>query len=243
MKESNSLLDSIRNVLKNFVCKKCLYKERNSAEHNDHLNNCNSDNFFKLNEENQDLMKKLINLQKKLDVKKNEYIVLQDEFKILKKENLKLLTITENSSNPKLDINSDFTDVTQLYRDFCNLSDSIKYSLSNTISTNSVLDFIFTGAQEENIETLWDFTKDEALKGNDISVLIRIFQYFLSAFNKNYQTPLYELNNDIIGSDYDDFTHIRGYDSLSQGKIKEIVLPGYYNTRTDEIIRKTIVIL
>ncbi len=128
-----------------------------------------------------------------------------------------------------------------LYEKYLRLSENTKSSIKNILNQESVEKFIFTGVQEDNFISLWEYMRNQTINGNDIQELFSIFSYFLNAFNANYESPIYALNQTHIGEEFDNDYHITGYKSSVAGTIKKIDLLGFYNLRTGKIIKKTVV--
>jgi len=124
-----------------------------------------------------------------------------------------------------------------------NLPEKIHYSLSNILAAKSLEAFVATGVQYDNLKSLWEFMKDKALDDQKIPELLDIFRYFLEAYNANYEKPRYQILPDFCGENFDNELHIRGYNSRPSGRITETVLPGYKNTFTGKIEKKSVVIV
>jgi len=134
-----------------------------------------------------------------------------------------------------------FADLEAVYQLYLNLPAANKNSLSSIFKGETVEEFIFCGVQYDNVESLWDYIKNEAINGHDIKPLQPIFDCFFKAYNTNYEPPLYQIATTDCGETFDTSRHIRGADSRVSGEIKEVVLQGYENTRTGKLIKHSVV--
>jgi len=134
-----------------------------------------------------------------------------------------------------------FADLEAVYQLYLSLPTDNKNSLKSIFKGDTLEEFIFCGVQYDNVESLWDYIKNEAINGHDIKPLQRIFDCFFKAYNTNYEPPLYQKTTTACGETFDTSQHIRGAGSSVSGEIKEVVLQGYENTRTGKLIKQSVV--
>ncbi|OAH52821.1 hypothetical protein AWH48_13495 [Domibacillus aminovorans] len=137
---------------------------------------------------------------------------------------------------------ADYQEAEELYNSIQHLSEETRNSLKRIFKGTTVQDFIFCGVQYENISSLWDFIKNEAMegRGHERETLIAIFRYFFQAYSKTFDTPLYKTQEVQINDVFREDLHIRASDSKISGNITEILLPGYISIN-GKIIKKSIV--
>ncbi|MGG3448527.1 hypothetical protein [Domibacillus aminovorans] len=197
-----------------------------------------ADTFNQTRETNKLLKEKeeeIARFQQELDSKKREII----DYKI-----------KINELNQKIDSylyelqkrRADYQEAEELYNSIQHLSEETRNSLKRIFKGTTVQDFIFCGVQYENISSLWDFIKNEAMEGreHERETLIAIFRYFFQAYSKTYDTPLYKTQEVQINDVFREDLHIRASDSKISGNITEILLPGYISIN-GKIIKKSIV--
>lgn len=123
------------------------------------------------------------------------------------------------------------------------LSDDSKEALKGIFKGTSFEEFLACGVQPGNIDALWEFSRNEALNGNeqDLPILVQIITYFVHLYNGTNDSPFIEFMTVSEGDAFDFDFHIRTQDSKPAGKISKILLPGLTNAFTGEVIKKTVV--
>lgn len=125
---------------------------------------------------------------------------------------------------------------------FNNLNEEKIKSLKGIFNGDSVLDFIYCGVQESNINNFWDYIKDRALNESDeLEILEAIFNEFFKAINRVYENGMYETQEVNIDDEFDDDYYIRTSNSNPVGTIKKVLLKGYVQKGNKKIIKKSIV--
>jgi hypothetical protein len=146
-----------------------------------------------------------------------------------------------DSENQVRLLSNRFREAELVYQKYVQLKPLTQDSLKRNIKSESLEEFVYSGIQYENIDSLWEFIKRETLEGyeTDIEELKEVFHYFFHSYNKI--NPLFQLHNVVVGQAFDGDLHMRSKDSKVMGPISEIILPGYINTKTSKIIKKSIV--
>lgn len=152
----------------------------------------------------------------------------------------KLKTAKENADRLKkqFDTPINFLD---MYRE---LSDSTRSGLENVISDKNEITFIASCSNENNLSSIWEYTKDisgDSSYADDFKILSRIFDYFFDVFNDSLPDAKYIRDNVEPGDYLDDDYHDRCAGSATSGEITEIILRGYKSKNTGRIIHKSLV--
>jgi len=123
------------------------------------------------------------------------------------------------------------------------LSESSKETLKGIFKGMSFEEFLACGVQPGNIDALWEFSRNEALKGNrnDLPILEQIISYFIRLYNGTNDSPVIDFLTVSEGDSFDFDLHIRTQNSKPAGKISKILLPGLVNAFTGEVIKKAVV--
>ena len=124
------------------------------------------------------------------------------------------------------------------------LSSQTKLSTEGIFKDTSIKGLIACGIQEKNISNLWDYVKSEVVNGNnpDQNSIIRLFELLFNRFKLAY--PMFELQPVQVGDKFDTQAHIKHNMSVNMsGNIQNILLYGYFNTKTGKIIKQSIVVV
>lgn len=118
-----------------------------------------------------------------------------------------------------------------------------KEALKGIFKNSDPAEFLISGVQQGNIESLWEYIKIQIMKQeyDDIDNLTYLFYYFIDLHNKTKSIPAYELLKTNTGDIFDVEMHIRTSSSKPSGKIKKIILQGFLNINTNIIIKKSVV--
>ena len=180
-------------------------------------------------------------LTKNMNIKENkvrELEALKDRLKIGMKD--------VKSKNNKLSKKVDFYRTTfekelSTYALYEGLSSSTKASLKGIFKDDSLKGFLACGVQEKNIGSLWDYVKDELReeKNSDIKSLKTIFYFFFDAYKRAF--PIYKVQKVALGDEFDTEEHIKTNSSSVIGKVDEVVFVGWVNSKTKQIVKKSIV--
>lgn len=158
------------------------------------------------------------------------------------KENSYLKSIN-NDLNKTVDFyKNSFEKELQIFNVYKNLTQDTKESLSGIFKSETFIGFIVCGVQQNSIDSFWEYIKNELRdsKNRDIEKLITIFYFLFEKYTLAY--PIYKLQTVDIGDIFDTQNHIRH--NLSQnmsGAIQEILFYGIVNTKTNQIVKQSIV--
>lgn len=132
---------------------------------------------------------------------------------------------------------------THTFYQYQSLSDQSKEALSGIFKGTSFEEFLACGVQPGNIDTLWEFSRNQALEENleDIDILEQIIAYFVDLYNRTNESPILAFQKVETGDSFDVDLHIRTQKSKAAGKISKVLLTGLTNAFTGEVIKKTVV--
>ncbi|WP_042462064.1 hypothetical protein [Neobacillus dielmonensis] len=136
-----------------------------------------------------------------------------------------------------------YLNLEKVYTLFLGLTPPVRSSLRGIFKGNSLPEFLYCGVQGENIDSLWEFIKKETIenKETDLASLKQIFSFFFDAYNKIFDTPVFQLLKTAAGERFSEDYHIRGGNSKVIGVISEVLLEGYFNSITNRVVKKSIV--
>ncbi len=181
------------------------------------------------------LKNKLSELEAKIDDKKNEL-----KLALKKEEDTKEKL---NKSDKKLDwYREQFSEDVKIQDIYNDLSDISKGSLGGIFKSTTASGLVACGIQEKNIGNLWEYAKNEVVsdKNPDIKNIIDLFNILFSRFTLAF--PMYEVQNVASGDEFDTQLHIKHNSSQNMsGTIELVLLRGYLNTKTDKVIKQSIV--
>lgn len=158
------------------------------------------------------------------------------------KENSYLKNIN-NDLNKTVDFyKNSFENELKVFDIYQNLTQDTKESLSGIFKNDTLVGFIVCGVQQNSIDSFWDYIKNELrdAKNPDIQKLITIFYFLFEKYTLAY--PIYQLQNANIGDAFDTQNHIKHNSSQNMsGAIEKILLYGIVNTKTNQIVKQSIV--
>lgn len=205
-----------------------------------------------------DVIKKIASIASKKPKRQSvpsENKASNDKLELLKKEKNKLIKENEGLKeqigiyNDMSDALSkkmkkyvdDYSEAEKIYDTYCSLDSEILKSLSNIISTVSVLHFIISAGQWRNIEAFWkniSYRLDNT-SAEEIERMTYIFEWLFNKYNEIYEE--YSILEVKPGDLFDGDFHSKGSKSAVTGEITEILLKGYKNNTNGKIMEKSIV--
>lgn len=173
----------------------------------------------------------------------------QNEIDSLKQENQRLeqrkRSLEKANESLQSQVEERFSHGWELFEAYRNVSDHTKQILHNGVFTQekNFMSFICGGAQTGSLEKLWDALKECIMYGqqNDAQILWDIFEYCIVLVNSSKTQAKYEVLPVNEGDRFDSDIHTEGPNSLAQGTVVNVYLPGYRNTYNGKIIKKSIV--
>ena len=182
---------------------------------------------------NADFMK--ARLESKIEELKQEKQRLEQRKRSLEKANESLQSQMEER----------FSRGWELFEAYQSVDDHTKQILHNGVFTQETnfMSFICGGAQTSSLEKLWDALRECIMYGQqkDAQILWDIFEYCIELVNSSKTQAKYEVLPTKEGERFDSDIHTEGPNSLAQGKVVNVYLPGYQNTYNGKIIKKSIV--
>ncbi|NOQ65454.1 MAG: hypothetical protein GQ582_13165 [Methyloprofundus sp.] len=160
----------------------------------------------------------------------------------LKAEN-KETRLQLNEADKKLNwYREQFSDDVNVQNIYSDLSAATQGSLSGIFKSTTVSGLIACGIQEKNIGNLWEYAKNEVVNASnpDTPRIIQLFELLFSRFIIAF--PMYQVQRVTLGEDFDTQLHIKhnSSDNVS-GAVTAVLLRGYLNTKTEKIIKQSIV--
>jgi len=139
------------------------------------------------------------------------------------------------------DYQHSFAELQAVYTRFSSLKPKIRSSIGGIFKDDSLQGFIAAGVQERNIDSLWDYIKNQIIEecNEDTSTLIEIFDFLFKLYAKAY--PKMQQQVISIGESFDPSKHINTLHSAVSGAITAVVLDGWINTKTKKIIKQAVV--
>lgn len=136
-----------------------------------------------------------------------------------------------------------FQKQTHIFYQYQKLSTQSYEALSGIYKGNSFEEFLACGVQPGNIDALWEFARNEALKNNydDVTILEQMIIYFVNLYNGTNESPILAFQQVCPGDAFDPDCHIRTQESKAAGAISNVILTGLTNAFTGEVIKKAVV--
>lgn len=132
---------------------------------------------------------------------------------------------------------------THIFYAYQGLSSECYEALNGIFKGSSFEEFLACGVQPGNIDTLWEFSRGQALAGNrtDIAILEQMIHYFVNLYNTTNESPILDFQKVGAGDAFDVDLHIRTRESSASGIISNVLLTGLTNAFTGEVIKKAVV--
>ncbi|MGL4671774.1 hypothetical protein, partial [Cetobacterium sp.] len=136
-----------------------------------------------------------------------------------------------------------FENQIKVYTLYKELSPKAIKSLVNIFKGDTIDAFMACGIQEENINSLWYYTKTEIVEDRteDVQKLKFIFEYFFNLYT--IPNDCYTLQDLKIGDKFDTDIHTAHSKGKASGEIKDILFRGYLNKNTKKLINKSVVLV
>lgn len=137
-----------------------------------------------------------------------------------------------------------FEDDLTIFNLYQELSEQTRISLNGIFKDHSVQGLVACGIQEKNISNLWDYAKSEAVNGTnpDLGKINQLFELLFKRFELAY--PMFALQAVKVGDNFDTQLHIKHNSSVKMsGPISSIRLIGYVNTKTEKVIKPSLVVI
>lgn len=177
-----------------------------------------------------------------LEALNRQRVLIQKELEEKKSKIAEVENKNVNLSNRVNFYRDSFQEDLKVYEIYTQLSDSTKSSLKGIFKDDSLKGFLACGIQDRNINSLWEYIKDEIREGQneDIPKLKEVFTFLFARYQMAY--PIFELQKVEVGNTFDEFNHIRHSDSKEvSGSISEVSFLGWINIKTNKVVKKSIV--
>lgn len=176
----------------------------------------------------------------------NEKQCLEEQIEKLSKDNSELQKKVKEVEWLEAVSNQDKLQLEQglsLYYKLQNLSTNVRNHLEIVIAEDNVLSFLGGLAQEEALGRLWDelYSCSENDQSQDVNVLWDVFQYAIIINNAVKGTTRYDYLPIEEGQSYDPDLMVVDRKGSIQGNVAQVLIPGYYNTYTRGIMRRSFV--
>lgn len=153
-----------------------------------------------------------------------------------------------NAANAKLqrELNAwqkEFAEPVKFYQMYMKLPAAVRENFANVIADESVIAFILSGSDIDNICSFWDSMKRNYYQLQaERDTLLQILEYLLSVCNIYQGEQVFALIKDEEGKYFDDELHMRSENcSRYTGAIERVLLPGIWNNRLARANRKALV--
>ncbi len=192
----------------------------------------------------QQLRTAIENAEKQIKSKQSQLQKLNDDINTLESSVTQAGKQNENNSQKLTWYRDNFAEDVLITETYQGLAETTKSSLKRIFKDNTPKGLVACGIQEKNIALLWDYAKNEAVNGNnlDMNNLVKLFELLFSRFSIAF--PMYEMQNVYIGVNFDTQLHIRHHSSSNMsGAIQDVILRGYMNSKTDNVIKQSVVVV
>lgn len=193
--------------------------------------------FFK--EENASLKKELRETKENAQ---REIASLQNNIKKLKEEKSE----TQKKMEDLKKALKPYEDNITMYETYHGLSLKTRTALSPVINTKTPIVFIASCSDPDHLKSVWNYTKTllwDDNSENEIDLLKKTITYMMEIINSVGAVPLYEPIVSEPGRKYKDESHCKGPGSKSAGTIQQVLLEGYRQINTGNVICKSVVIV
>lgn len=139
-----------------------------------------------------------------------------------------------------------YEDNITMYETYHGLSLKTRKALSSVINTKTPIVFIASCSDPDHLKSVWNYTKTllwDDNSENEIDLLKKTITYMMEIINSVGAVPLYEPIVSEPGRKYKDESHCKGPGSKSAGTIQQVLLEGYRQINTGNIICKSVVIV
>jgi hypothetical protein len=199
-------------------------------------------------DKNHQLEKTLLTKDEEYNLLKNEKAKLQGEIKeeerkkeVIKRGIRELESKVNRAKEETKKYKEPFKEQLEVYDLYQKLNETTKSSLKGIFKDDSLIGFFACGVQEKNIDSFWEYTKNELIeeKNSDLESLIQIFNFLFEKYLMAY--PLYEIQKVQEGDEFKTEHYIRDSNSSVSGNISKVLLQGWVNTKTGKTVKKTVV--
>ncbi len=211
--------------------------------------------------ENKNLREDINRRQQSFDSLQNDFNALQQKFDAAQKE-LKLYTedlaqaknqisALENSLQEKetrlQEYAKNYSELESAYTSYKKLSANIKFALEGIFGAESTPTSFLAGAlQEGHLESLFDYVATSINNGapqDETEILCDLFDFAFAAANSGRREKIYTRLDTRAGIDFDNDEMRKTSNSAQSGAVKNVLLVGYKFSRTDKIIKKSLVLI
>lgn len=178
------------------------------------------------------------------DSQENELSDIKESLKLAREKSKLMDSVEAENRKLKAQLGERFSRGWDLFEEYKKVSLDNKKRLSGTfVDETSFMSFICGGAQTDSLENLWDVIRKCVMNGmkEDAEILWDIFEYSVQLVNSTRIQAQYVVFDVKEGDIFDTDIHTETPGSLAQGKVCNVYLPGFKNTYSKKIIRKSLV--
>ena len=183
-------------------------------------------------------------LKRLLDEKNHKQAELLQQLQDIKdageKSRIQLLHVQQEAGK----LTAVFAELLDMYQQVKTLPEEQKKKLQPILGLQNPTCFLIYTSHCENMTALWEYMKGimSHCREEEKEVLLHLLRYCVHNVNLLYETPVYQLMDEETGQNFDDMRHSRAAGSSNySGPVREIILPGICNCRTQKVIYKSLV--
>lgn len=228
--------------------------EKNSAEKlqenktrlENEISNKNSE-LADLLRQNSDMQNKIENLREEVERHENSLRQKKSEIEELLKSVEEKKSLLAEKTALLAEYAENYSELEEAYNSYKKLSDNTKFELEGVFGAgDSPTNFLAGALYENHLESLFDYLATAINNGenqNEIEILHKLFDFAFNANNNGRREKIYSRLNIAEGFDFDGEEMRKTSNSSQSGTVKNILLVGYKFSRTDKIIRKSLVFI
>lgn len=198
--------------------------------------------------------KKVAELSQEISTLYEKLESIGKELRYVEKENLalensmeKILPLVEEQAAMLENYVQNYSELEKVYAAYKKLSGNTKFALEGIFGAeNSPTSFLAGVLQEGHLESLFDYVATSINNGapsNEIEILCGLFEFAFDAANSGRREKIYARLKVSEGDNFDNGEMRKTSNSEQSGKVKEILLVGYKYSRTDKVIRQSLVVI
>lgn len=168
----------------------------------------------------------------------------------LKKANTKIDELENNLEKTTAELQNyveNYSELEKAYNSYKKLSDNTKFALEGIFGAeSSPTNFLAGALQEGHLESLFDYVAtmmNSNAAQDEIETLHALFEFAFSAANSGIREKIYTRLEISEGDDFYGEEMRKTSNSEQSGSVKKILLDGYKYSRTDKVVKTSLVVI
>ena len=193
------------------------------------------------------MQNKIDNLREEIERRENSLTQAKNKISELLNSLDEKKSLLEKQKNQLEHFAENYSEIETAYNSYKNLSDKTKFALEGIFGADpSPTTFLSGTLQDGHLDSLFDYVAtaiNNHSEQSEIEILRKLFDFAFDSVNSARREKIFTRLDISESDDFDGEIMRKTSDSSQSGTVKNILLVGYKFSRTDNVVRKSLVFI